>query len=387
MQVKSFHTTEMDLFDAGILIGAYFRELSPEIIFLFLSVDYEPFNDLISGIYSELDIEKTLLFGGTGDGFYETEGIGSHGIAAMGINSDGMISWDIEYASGLSEDSYRSGQVVAQKLVNKQKKYTLGIVLSDGIKGDGVSLLEGLNEHLTIPFYGATTGDNRSFKRGYVIVNQKIYRNTVAVLGISGAVMFTGGAHSGWLPIGDTKPVTSVSGNRVFTIGTQPALDFFKAQIGNQLKLIKEAWFPLAVYQPDGSFLIRAPISIDEGEGSVLLAGAVKEGEYIRISHSNISNIINGVDQCLDTIMPLKFDPECALVFSCIVRKWVLMDHVAKEKEHLFQRLNKRVPMVGFPCFGEVAPMKQVGQSDINQFHNETYVVCLLGSGEDIYAG
>ena len=58
---------------------------------LFPSIHYADFGDLVSGLLDALENESVVVFGGTGDGYYEANEIGNHGVSAMAINSSGQL--------------------------------------------------------------------------------------------------------------------------------------------------------------------------------------------------------------------------------------------------------------------------------------------------------
>jgi hypothetical protein len=67
--------------------------------------------------------------------------------------------------------------------------------------------------------------------------------------------------------------------------------------------------------------------------------------------------------------------PEAALVFSCAIRKLVLGTRTGVELDITRSELGDAVPICGFYCYGEIAPIK----SGSSRFHNETIVAVLLG--------
>ncbi|MBE9546129.1 MAG: hypothetical protein IMF10_01375, partial [Proteobacteria bacterium] len=91
MKCKSVSSENVDPYNAGSEIADSLEEIKPEVILLFPSVHYADFTDLYDGIFDVLENPDTIIFGATGDGFYETNRVGSRGVAALGINSFGKI--------------------------------------------------------------------------------------------------------------------------------------------------------------------------------------------------------------------------------------------------------------------------------------------------------
>ena len=78
--------------------------------------------------------------------------------------------------------------------------------------------------------------------------------------------------------------------------------------------------------------------------------------------------------------LPDGFKPAAAIVISCAGRKWLLDDSGTKELETFFGAVGEKLPLVGFPSFGEIAPFRRPeGSYTPTCFHNVTFVVCLLG--------
>ena len=76
----------------------------------------------------------------------------------------------------------------------------------------------------------------------------------------------------------------------------------------------------------------------------------------------------------------MPFAPSAALVFSCTARKWILGAKTTEETERLYEQLGARVPLAGVPVYGEYCPHRRAdGSYSRTYFHNETYVVLLLG--------
>ena len=69
--------------------------------------------------------------------------------------------------------------------------------------------------------------------------------------------------------------------------------------------------------------------------------------------------------------------PEGALLFSCGTRKFLLGTRAHREIELVHEFLGDSVPIGGFYCQGEIAPL---ASADLTRFHNATMVSILLGS-------
>ena len=85
-----------DPYRAGIEIGEALEPIAPEVILLFASMSYDPdFSEFFEALQDAVGNESTIIFGGTGDGIYETSGAENYGVSALGINSNGKVAWSV----------------------------------------------------------------------------------------------------------------------------------------------------------------------------------------------------------------------------------------------------------------------------------------------------
>lgn len=163
MRFKSISSIHADPYRAGAEIGTALREIVPEVILLFASISYEhDFTDRFDGIRDSLGPTETLIFGGTGDGIYETSRVANYGVCALGIHSGGKLRWSASYEKGVSTDSYSAARSCAMKTLSQvDGQAAFAFVLADGAKADGSRIVAGVNSVLRIPYFGGLTGDDR----------------------------------------------------------------------------------------------------------------------------------------------------------------------------------------------------------------------------------
>jgi hypothetical protein len=113
--------------------------------------------------------------------------------------------------------------------------------------------------------------------------------------------------------------------------------------------------------------------------GAITLFGSIDEGALVRICIATREDVIKGVKKAIET-MGRGFTPSAAIVISCAGRKWILQDCGKAEVRQILETLGMRVPLAGFPSFGEISPFHEPqGAYSPTFFHNETFVICLLG--------
>lgn len=384
MRFKSASTIHTDPYRAGAEIGDALREIVPEVILLFASISYEQdFTDLFDGIRDSLGSTETLIFGGTGDGIYETSRVANYGVCALGIHSVGKLRWSVAFEKGVSTDSYSAARSCALKALSQiDGKAGCAFVLADGMKADGSRIVAGINSVLRIPYFGGLTGDDRKFTRSRVLLNGQVLEDVVAILMASGEVSHSINAASGWSPIGASGIIEECEGNSIRRISGVPAQTFMKVQLGKPLGEADLGIIPLATYPSDGTgcFSLRAPSHLEPQTGAINMFGSIDQGTSVRVCTATREEVIKGVSTALEGLNLEKADGIAAVVISCAGRKWLLEDQGKGEVEQILATLGRKIPLVGFPSFGEISPFRRPnGTYSDTFFHNVTFVICVIG--------
>ena len=382
MQCKSTSTINVDAYEAGIEIGSNLKAVSPEAIIVFASVHYGDFADFFEGLYDGLETKDVIVFGGTGDGFYESSRVEHVGISALAINSGGKIKWTLTVEPGMSENSYRAGKACAKEIKQAAGDEVKFAFVMAGMAGDGTTLTEGIRSELSIPCVGGLTADDRKIKQGIVLANGETHNDAVGILALSGDIAFALNLASGWTPFGQTAIVEEVHENRIVKIGGKTAVDFIHQQFGKPPSEVDITTLSMAAYQRPGSdqFALRTPYKIDE-DGTITYFGSIEEGTPVQVCMANREDVINGVNEALDGLPQLDFEPAAALILSCANRKWILGEQTKEEVERVTPSLAPSLPLIGLPTFGEIAPYQNKdGSYTGTYFHNLTYIIILLGT-------
>jgi hypothetical protein len=386
MQALSTASTATDGYRAGCALAEGVAAVSPEVVILFASIDYEPkLPDLLDGLYDTLGSRDVVVFGGSGDGVLESSRVASHhGVAALGLNSGGRVSWTTAVEAGVAEDSRATARRCAQgALARAPRPPCFAMVLANGVKADGQAVVEGVGEVLAVPFFGGMTADDRRFARSFVCVGNEVHHDVVAVLLACGEVSFAINAASGWTPVGQPGRVDRSRGNRVESIAGISPRAFIREQLGKSLGEVDLGIVPLATSGQGGAdhHALRTFSHVDEATGALTTFGRIPQGSVVRVCDATREDVLRGVEDAVGGVREAVPQPVAALVVSCAGRKWLMDDNCAEEVERLFSSLGRRVPLVGFPSFGEMGPFRKPdGGYSPTLFHNVTYVVCLLGA-------
>jgi hypothetical protein len=211
------------------------------------------------------------------------------------------------------------------------------------------------------------------------VVDDTLAEGAIAILLFSGPLDFSFGVETGWRGVGQRATVTRSSPQGVMEIGGRPAVEFYDRYLGHagQPPIAN----PLAVFEtgtPD--FYLRTPTAFDRDSGLVAFLGFIPEGASVQITVAATEEIIDGARASIADALakfPGGRTPDGALLYSCVTRRFLLGTRATREIEQVRLELGSEVPVAGFYCVGEIAPMPL---ADGSQFHNATMVAVLLGA-------
>jgi hypothetical protein len=385
MIYKSASTSLTDAYRAGSEIGEALKGSAPEVILLFASITFESsFDDFFAGLYDGLETSAVTVFGGSGDGIYETSMTAHYGVCALGINSGGQTKWSTAVESGVGADSHNSSmRCIKAAAAQLERKADWAFVLADGVTADGTGVASGINEILSIPFIGGMTGDDRKFTRSRIFLNGKEHVDSVAVLLASNSMPFVTHSSSGFIPLGAAGIVEESHGKTIASISGKTPLSFIKEQVGKPLAMADMGILALATYSdssPD-KHIMRTSYRFERMTGAITIFGSIPVGTTIRVSGAGREQLLQAVSDCIETVTSSGFIPAAAIVISCAGRKWQLDNCGEEEVQTIQDAIGAHIPLVGFPSFGEIGPfLKDDGRYTESFFHNSTLVICLLGA-------
>ncbi len=384
MRYSSCATTVTDAYRAGIAVGEALAGLSPEVILLFASVSFENgFAAFHDGLYDGLGTTDVLIIGGTGDGIYESSLACHYGVCALGITSDGNVRWSSAVEMSVASDSELAGKKCAESALSRLgAEPGWAFAIADGVKADGTRIVEGIRSVLSIPFVGGLSGDDRKFTRSRIFFNGREIEDGVAILLAAGALPFSMSSGSGWVPFGASGVVKESRANTIYRIDGLTAQQFIQEQTGKPVVEADLGMVPFAHYRnDDGHFSLRALSRFDATDGSVSTFGSIAAGSMVRVCGATIEQVLEGVETALSPLFRPGFVPGAAVVVSCAARKWLLDERGREEVSRVKALLGDRIPLVGFPSFGEFGPycLPQGGYTE-TLFHNVTFVICILGA-------
>lgn len=278
--------------------------------------------------------------------------------------------------------SFAAGQTLSKQIEVEKLR---GIyVLAPGIDINGSALINGLLENLPkeVGISGGLAGDNGAFEQTHVLSPTGVSSQKVVAIGFYGDKLHFGyGAHGGWRSFGPTRSVTKATENQLFELDDMPALDIYKRYLGEYAKDLPSSGllFPFEVLDDDGepTGLIRTILGVDEQTKSLVLAGEIKETQYLRLMHASTDDLIDGAAKAISLAnsQPPAASTCLAIVTSCVGRKLVMGDRIEEEIEEVSSQLQANTTISGFYSYGEISPFHDTTHCKL---HNQTLTMMLL---------
>jgi hypothetical protein len=125
--------------------------------------------------------------------------------------------------------------------------------------------------------------------------------------------------------------------------------------------------------------ILRAPMALNEQEGSVTFAGEVPEGSTMILTTGGLSeSLLEASSEAARRAVTDMGDGAPAMVFfySCMARKILLGPRTGEEISRISAVVGGNVAMTGFYTYGEYCPAKRDTGC---QLHNETATVTVIG--------
>lgn len=277
------------------------------------------------------------------------------------------------------DDSFAAGQRLAQQLQRDDLRDV--IVLGQGVNINGSALIDGFRQILADPvcLSGGLAADGGAFKETWTLSTTTISNRQIVAIGFhSPHIQLQHGSFHGWQPFGPARKVTKAIGNQLFELDSEPALDVYKKYLGDYAKDLPASGllFPFSMIDSDdhATGLIRTILGINEASGSLILAGDVYEGGYLKLMHANTDSLVNGAEQAAEAASA-GHSPEAAsfaLLVSCIGRKLVMGARVDEEVEAVADVFGQSAVVTGFYSNGEISPLLKGLECKL---HNQTMTI------------
>jgi hypothetical protein len=280
------------------------------------------------------------------------------------------------------EDSFMVGERLAEILDKDRLVHVM--ILSEGLNINGSELTKGINNRLIdrIPVTGGLAGDQASFSETLIVNNRAGEDNLVLAIGFYSEHLSVGyGSMGGWDSFGVDREVTRSKGNILYELDGKPALDLYKLYLGTHAADLPASalLFPLSLRLVHSeTSLVRTVLSVNEADGSMVFAGDIPQGEYVRLMKANTDRLIDGANDAAEmSLTSLRnSDPDLAILISCVGRKLVLKQRVEEELESVREVIGNNTAITGFYSYGEISPIKPFDQHC--ELHNQTMTITVF---------
>ena len=349
----------------------------PTLAIVFTSITQD--RDSICNFLHEKGIS---IFGATTSGEFISSEISQGGIVIMLLDIDPAYFKILFFETAGSSVFEISKQLGAEgKKIFSNPAY---IIASGWLHIDGEHIVKGIEEGFgsEVAVFGGMAGDDLSLKNPIVFTQSKeSTTGLVAIIIDEDKIAVKGIATCGWKPIGIAKTVTRSSGNIVYTIDDQPALDLVIKYLGLNIDLDPGkdiltnigAYYPLQLERENAVPVMRTAMFGNREDRSLICAGNVPQGAKVRFSLPPDFDVIDTVvAECTALQNEKQQEADAMIMFSCISRYLSFGIMTSEEIERVQKVWN--APFIGFFCYGEFGKSK----NGKHEFHNNTCCVVVL---------
>ncbi len=279
-------------------------------------------------------------------------------------------------------DSHAAGLRLGRALAGPDLRAVL--LFAPGVDINGSALVDGVSAALgtAAPVVGGLAGDNGAFAQTWTVGPDGVQQRAVVAVGLAGPALRVGhGSYGGWRAFGPARCVTHCDDNILYALDGEPALDIYKRYLGSHARELPASGllFPFEMLGDDFSAAgpIRTILGVDEERGSLVLAGAVRQGGYLRLMQASTDALIDGAETAAEQVLAMHrpAGASLALLVSCVGRKLVMGDRVEEEVEAVRAILGPYALPAGFYSYGEASPLAPGGAC---QLHNQTMTITTL---------
>jgi len=299
-------------------------------------------------------------------------------VAAMHFSKTTLeaVSMRVEH----SEDSFKAGQLFAQKL-NKPGLRNI-FLLSDSIHINGSDLVRGLYSILDerVIVTGGLAADGAEFKHTIAGLDCEPESHMVAAIGFLGdALQVSYGCVGGWSPFGPERVITRSEGKTLYELDGKPALALYKQYLGEEAERLPGSglFFPLSIRPTKDSqhAIVRTTMGINEKENAVIFADEVPTGYVAQLMRGEFALLVDGATKAASLAMREQPGQQLAILISCVGRKLLMGESISDETEAVADMFGHRIPTIGFYSHGEICHQQF---TNICGLHNQTMTITVF---------
>ncbi|MBC3863635.1 FIST C-terminal domain-containing protein [Undibacterium jejuense] len=369
--------------DISGIVGklSHLAEISPQLILVFGCVEHFSHPDFFRILKSAFPAAE--MVGCTTAGEISSAVVSNSTSIITAIHFE-SASFQVATAELKEMDaSFQAGKVLAHQLQSSDLKAVM--LFGQGVNINGSALIEGMVNVLgtSLPVTGGLAGDDGAFSKTFILSPQGVSTSDVVAIGLKGEkLLFSHGSFGGWRAFGPTRKVTKCVGNVLYELDGNPALDVYKRYLGDYAKDLPGSGllFPFEMLGDSRESLgqIRTILGINEGDGSLILAGAINPDGYLRLMHAHTNDLVDGAEMAAHATvdgLPSPSGQSLGLLVSCVGRKLVMGGRVDEEVEAVQDILGKNTVLCGFYSNGEICPGYKLEACSL---HNQTMTITYL---------
>lgn len=375
MQVRQTRLTTLSSESLAAL-----AEIEPNLVIVFAAPEY--FADPGFAASLAQAFPKARRVGASTAGEIAVQGVSEHKAVITAVRLEKITFRVAATELAGMDDSRGAGARIAEQLVAPDLKAV--ILLSQGVGVNGSELIAGATGTLggDIPLTGGLAGDYGAFTRTWTLLDDQVSSSLMLGIGLYGdAVRFAHGSFGGWQSFGPAREATRARGNVLYELDGRPALDIYKSYLGDYSKDLPASGllFPFALLADNQheSGLIRTLLGVNESDGSLVLAGDIPEGGYVRLMHASTESLVDGAESAARAAQGMfaNDSPSLAILVSCIGRRLIMGDRVDDEVEAVGAVFGRGCVLTGFYSNGEISPYLDTTECKL---HNQTMTITTL---------
>lgn len=372
MRAVSATSVNHDPYRAGMALGETLGAVEPEVVFLFSSIHFAA-PDLIEGLYDGLGRDDVIVVGNSGDGCFESSGVFDYGAAALGLNSDGRVSWRLDRVGDLNDNLERKLEGLISRL-SEGELPRLAYLVSD-FRVDPCVVEATLNRTAAFPIVGGLAMDDRKGAACFIYANREVTNDVIVMLAAYGDLEFSLAVGNSQPSVGHPGRIEAASSHVIDRIDGVTAAEFIERETGKPVLQTDRGVLSVRISGPNGpnearlrSIMLKATLS----SGSLGFFGGVNVGETVQACQADPEIMLNEIRRIAGHLSGQGSEPAAALIVSCTGRKAFLGPLIEREVNELKQAFSPGLPIAGFPSRGEIAPLPRGEGYTRNLFHNMT---------------
>lgn len=305
------------------------------------------------------------------EAFRTTTGVDDwFGCTALGVCATGHEYFDepaiVAMLGTLPDDSYRlyaSANAGPEDFAGGESRWLarqlgcFGMVHSDPGDGTAFTALPALAAGCEGFFVGGIVAS-----RGrHAQIARSVQDGGMTALLLSADTLVATGLTQGCSPIGEVHEITAADGNILFELDGKPALEVFKADIGDVLardlrRVSGYIFAALPVRGADwGDYMVRNLTAIDERHGAIAIGDDLRDSNRVMFCRRDRATAREDMERMLTELKQrLQGPPRAAFYHTCLARGANMFEGENVELGLIAEHLGN-VPLIGFFGNGEIS--------------------------------